>query len=152
MSPSSKFSMRRGRHRKPRICHPPPPPPPLIPILPPVTCPPDSVTGYIDAKWRGMMGPSSYYSAYSAPKSGTGPQWGYTENTLPVPGHIIMIVLDHTTDTLTIQVDVWDAMWEWASCTSNPIPFEWCKHQLITCAAWWVINPASLVATVTVEW
>lgn len=152
MSPSSKWTQQMGRHRTPRVCHP-PPPPPLIPIIPPPPiCPPQTITGYVDAEVPGEDAPEVYYSPYEAP--GTPPeayvQWRHEIE--GAPGHVVFIESITDAELLACDVIIRFALAGQYHFTKLDLPFDWCTHNFIVLSHWDTIEPAGPTCTLMMQW
>lgn len=126
------FSRRLGRHRTPRVCHPPPIPPIIPPPPPPPTCPPDPIGGWIDATapW------GSYYSPYTAARHGANGGSYYEHSNIANPGHRLIVDLDGPPGLLDIHLIIVDPDWTEQTFTKADVPFTWCQHFTITISNW----------------
>jgi len=147
MSPSSKFTMRLGRHGHPRVCHPPPPPPPILPIPPP-TCPPTAISGYIDTYWGEDYDPQHYYSPYTAQQDPEEPTSYYHLSGTEPPCHEIHISLSQGSQTLTIDLNIDLDRYHF----KDALPFVWCQHQNLVCDAWDEYPEDMISLVVTLDW
>ena len=148
MSPSSKFVQRRGRHSTPRVCVP-PPPPPLIPIPPPPpTCPPATITGYVEADW----GVQHYYAPFSADRAGGPAIWTYEAIGTNGGDHLITITLTGPPGTWQVEVEVNTTLGATIWCNSIETGWTWCTHQDLTIATWAIIDPWDATCMLRMVW
>lgn len=136
MSSSSKWSRKKGVHRRPHVCHP-PPPPPLPPPPPPPTCPPASIGGWIDAEWGAPPPPfTEYYSAYTAVPDPEEPLRYLHTNGPGFPYHELEIHLQADPALISIDLMIHQGPGDSRSWAKAGIPFTWCQHNVITNYDW----------------